>query len=385
MSEISLISKAYELGRRFRPVHAAMRAWKKHVPGWIANFFRVLGRGTVRMGAARGFFSGANPAPGSGELILPGQQVPPPPKGSLREKAWQGDRYQPWPVFWSRYRNARLVSPSHALLNNEKRLMVESVWGEAFARTDPAYNYCLLPPATRLEGPWTNVTGRWMRTGYYHWLMDSLPRLALLGKFPAETRILIPANIYPSCVESLELLGIAGRCRPAPEKHFLIDDYYFSATTAMTGCDSPYAIRWLRDTLLPYADPAGPVHEKLYITRRGKTRGIVNEQEVIDFFAARGWTIAHLEDLTLVKQMWLFSRVRFVCGLHGAAFTNLLWSSPGCRALELFPSNFINGCYEAIAAYTGVRHSHLISPGAHDYTITVDMKTLAASVDAMEA
>jgi hypothetical protein len=33
-----------------------------------------------------------------------------------------------------------------------------------------------------------------------------------------------------------------------------MEDYFFSAPTAMTGCTNPYAVRFLCERFLPYAD-----------------------------------------------------------------------------------------------------------------------------------
>lgn len=119
---------------------------------------------------------------------------------------------QPWPIFWLRRKNARLVGRSLALMEPGKKLRAESVFGGEFYRRDPSYNCIHLPKATQLSGVYTSVIS-WWRDGYYHWLMDGLPRLACLAEFPEETRILVPPVLEKFHRQSLAMLGIEARLR----------------------------------------------------------------------------------------------------------------------------------------------------------------------------
>jgi capsular polysaccharide biosynthesis protein len=156
----------------------------------------------------------------------------------------------------------------------------------------------------------------------------------------------------------------------------LVETFYFSAPTAMTGCANPYAIQFLRERILPQAQPPAQPMEKVYIRRRGKTRGILNETELLSFLARRGWQAVELESLSLVQQAGLFANARAVCGLHGAGFTNLLWCRPGCVALELLAQNFLNGCYESLASCVGAEHRFLIQPADLRSQIRVNLDEL---------
>src|SRR6185312_9036773 len=93
---------------------------------------------------------------------------------------------------------------------------------------------------------------------------------------------------------------------------------------------------------------------KFFVHRVGASRGLINEAEVLDFFRNLGWAIIDTETLTMAQQIQLFANAKQVCALHGAALTNLLWSNPGCRVLELVPQNFLNGVYEGIAEALGL-------------------------------
>src|SRR5262249_31472352 len=101
---------------------------------------------------------------------------------------------QPWPIFWSHHGNARLVGSSLALMDDRKQICRESVYGEWSMPDDPAWNYVCLPKPVSLPGKWTSIVSRWAPNGgvplFSHWIMDALPRLALLPEFPSDTGIL---------------------------------------------------------------------------------------------------------------------------------------------------------------------------------------------------
>ena len=144
----------------------------------------------------------------------------------------------------------------------------------------------------------------------------------------------------------------------------------------MTGCDNFYNIAFLRERLLPFAESKLMHRRRVFIRRKGKTRGIRNEEKVASFFAEQGWYVVDLEGVSLAEQMGIFSSAEAICALHGAALTNLIWCQPGCRVLELLASNFLNGCYEGIAACLGLQHSYLIFPGDAHFRISVDLEVL---------
>jgi capsular polysaccharide biosynthesis protein len=347
-----------------RIFYAALR---RYLPAW------------PRLGPAKGLFSAyaelcAGHLPG--EVLLPGQSVPPVPAGSLRLRARLGQEgHQPWPVFWTRHANARLIGDTALLLDDRKRACAEALY-QIHQDGSADYHTLWLPPPQRLAGNWTSVRYRW-DANYYHWLTDCLPRLALLDRLPPDTKILVPARLHPFHRETLEWLGLADRVQGAPGRHLLVENYFFSAPTAMTGCPNPYAVNFLRGRFLPRAAAPPFAAEKIYICRRGTTRGLQNEPAVLAFLAARGWQAVELETLTLAQQIGLFANARAVCGLHGAGFTNLLWCRPGCVAVELLADNFLNGCYESLASCVAVEHRFLIQPADELQRIRVDIKQLA--------
>jgi hypothetical protein len=281
---------------------------------------------------------------------------------------------QPWPVFWLRMKDTRLVGTSLAPVDEHNRLLIESVYGEEFCRTDPSYNYLLLPSPVKLKGSWTSIISLWCN-GYYHWFNDALPRLAPLKEFPVGTKILIRGPLRSYQRESLEILSLLDRVRETAESHLLIEDYYFSSPPGIPGCTNPFVAHWLRKKFLPHAK-VGTTPKKFFVIRRSKTRGISNQEEVAEFFRSAGWAVVDLEELSLVEQISWFANAEAVVGEHGGGFTNLVWCRPGTKVLELCAKNFLNGCYEGISLCNGLLHQFEVFSADHTHRIRVPLPLL---------
>ena len=162
-------------------------------------------------------------------------------------------------------------------MDEKKLLCRESVYGDVFMWDDPAWNYFCLPKVTRLKGNWTSLVSRWVPNDnvptFSHWIMDALPRLALLSEFPSDTKILVPARLAGYQKETLKLLGLLDRCRHTPENHLLLENYYFSPPTAQIACYNPYAVQFLRQTFLPLADSSVPRAQTIHHCPQGKNAG----------------------------------------------------------------------------------------------------------------
>jgi len=214
-------------------------------------------------------------------------------------------------------------------------------------------------------------------------MLDGLPRLSRLDSFPPDTRILIPDPLFRAQRESLEILGVADRCRPTTERHLVVDNYYYSSFTARQGCDDFYAIKFMRDKFLDAAVPVPSMGEKIYIARRGAARTPLQEEEMIQFLEGRGWSILQADRFSLREQIGIFRKARAVCSIHGAGLMNLLWCDPGCKVLELCASNYINGSLESLALCLGHDHHFMIFDADNKFRISVDMEKFKAAIAAL--
>ncbi len=319
--------------------------------------------------------------PEIGRVLLEGQGNPPASADSLMVRSgMRQHKEQPWPIFWARIKDARLIGESLALVNSDKKLCLESVFGKKRLKSDPAWSYFMAPEPSVLDGPWTSVISRWVpRTGptnFAHWLTEVLPRLACLPDFPSETRILIPEPLQPFQVKTLEWLGVLDRCKPAPGASLRIADYYFSGPPCMIVCYSPYSVHFLREKFLGRAAMPDPPRRCFYLRRKGRYRGVVNENVLFEFFEKLGWAIVDTAAISLDEQIALFKNAEAIVAVHGAGLANLAWCSAGCKVLELCPSRYLNSAYEWMAMVVGAEYRYLLFPSDHALNCFVDLSSI---------
>ena len=288
---------------------------------------------------------------------------------------------QPWPILWSTHDRATLVGESLALISN-KRVCVEAVYGHERMRDDPAFRFLRLPPPVRLPGNWTSIVSRWTptncRTNYTHWLLDALPRLALLSEFPPDTRILVPKNLFPSEEESLAALGLLDRCRFTGETHLKVERYFFSGPTTMLQGYNPYGVQFLRRSFLPKRDPHYSGPRRFFIQRTGDARNVENDDQLQNLFSRLGWGIVHPGRLKFTEQVKLFSEAEAICGTIGSGFTNGVFCQPRCKWILLAQDFMLDGWLEWISQVVGSDYRYLICPTGYERIIHVDIAKLEA-------
>jgi hypothetical protein len=387
MPDLTLYHNLAMRARRHPALHKPLRKIRRllteKIPALLPNFLRVISpAGNLRFGPPKGSFSiyqslsRENSPPH--RIILTDQGSPKTTPGSLLVicKLHQHE-CQPWPVFWSRHKNARLVSPSLALLDGKKCVAIESVYGKTALKDDPAWHYATLPEPGSLSGNWTSLVSRWTPNSgvptFSHWILDALPRLALLKEFPPDTKILVPSALAGYQKETLKLLGLLDRVRLTPEKHVIVENYYFSSPTTIVSCYSPYGVNWLRSAFLPHADKSYHGPKRFIIQRKGKTRGIQNEAEVNEFFHRLGWEIIDTEKLTFAQEIQLFANAEAFAGALGSGFTNAVWSQPGCKVITFVAANWLDGWVEWISDVNKLDYHWKIFPSDHAMMMTVDL------------
>ncbi len=200
-----------------------------------------------------------------GRILVEDQGTPEAdPESLLVTGGYNQHREQPWPIFWSEHADARLATESLALLLPPKTLCLESVYGYPRLQDDPVSRRFRLPKPVRLSGSWTSLISRWVPTesgsvgfsmpNYTHWMLDALPRLALLRELPDDFGIIVPADLHENQIECLSLLGLWERCRPTKERHLQVERYFFSSPTAMLQGYNPYGVDFLRREFIPRRD-----------------------------------------------------------------------------------------------------------------------------------
>ncbi|MFL5202436.1 MAG: glycosyltransferase family 61 protein [Microvirga sp.] len=127
------------------------------------------------------------------------------------------------------------------------------------------------------------------------------------------------------------------------------------------------------------------VGPRLYISRRGtKLRQIVNEDEVIAGLKRLGFAVLESKWNNHPEQLAAFSGVEVIVGVHGAGMTNIIFSSPGTRVLEMFPNNHRKTSMLHLSAEHDLSHQPFFgSDEGHNQAFTVDVPRLLERVESL--
>jgi hypothetical protein len=221
--------------------------------------------------------------------------------------------------------------------------------------------------ATRLPGSYYHL-GHPCVHAYYHWMIEVLPRLAVLDKLSGfeALKVLLPQHLTAFQHASLKAVGInPGRFAQIPGGDWRCEKLYFSEIPAPTGSPSPAAVSWLRSVFLNRGNQevAQLDTRRIYLTRRdAPKRKIINDGEVIAFLERKGFEVVCATELSLEEQIRTFEGAGIIIAPHGAGLTNIMFASPGTIVIELFGDNYVNGCYWALANICSQHHAFLTSP-----------------------
>jgi hypothetical protein len=202
------------------------------------------------------------------------------------------------------------------------------------------------------QGFW--ITDNW-GSAYFHWLLDSVPRLYVVrDQLPGST-LLLPEAFRSSryILPSLAPFDI-GSIRFVRRREVLrCRKLVVPSHTGSSGEYNEEVVRGLRQFYRSYYDGGNNNSpERIYISRSKATkRRITNENEVIEVVKGYGFSVVCFEDFPFEEQVKMMSHARHVVANHGAGLANMLFLPERSSVFELrrFGDSTCN-CYFILAA-----------------------------------
>jgi hypothetical protein len=223
-------------------------------------------------------------------------------------------------------------------------------------------------------------------SNYYHFLIEILSRLqylASLGEEFDDYPLLISedVSVIPAFGFLLRLFADArDTIRLSRSGHYHVGEllYITSPNTMPFNLKAGWKIRcrhtvlnprsigFLREMVLSHVlRPNGPISsdsgfkngqypEKIYLRRTSDLRKF-NQEEVFSVLKDRGFQAVDMEQLSFEQQVRIVHNAKMIVGPTGAAWTNLLFSRRGSRALCWMPDEAAEfSAYSTLARYIGV-------------------------------
>jgi len=224
-----------------------------------------------------------------------------------------------------------------------------------------------LPPIEPIDGTVAVLTGL-SGNVYFHWIVDILPRIALLSQAGIDLKTLngiwINGVSQPFQQETLNLLGISTEKVIASDNHPHIEaqQLIVPSFAGYLGWLPPWGLTFLRETFLPpLLNKNKSYPERIYIRRhQARHRRVLNEQAVIDYLTTRGFVPVSLEELSFSEQLNWFASAQAIVAPHGSGLTNLVFCSAPTKVIELFSPHYIRHYFWLISQQLQLEHYYLL-------------------------
>ncbi len=218
---------------------------------------------------------------------------------------------------------------------------------------------------------------------YYHWVIDSLPKLFLLkqsGLYDQIDYFLVPNYAHKFQIEYLNFFGITeDKIINAEINRHIQADQLIVASYIRIMAHLP---QWVPDFLhQEFIGSERNKKEKLIYIARGDAavnRKVLNENELISMLKEMNFEIHFLSKLNVKEQAQLFNSAKLIVASHGGGLTNLAFCDPGTKVLEFFPDNYVNHLFYDICNKRKLDYDYLVCK-AEDFTGN-DLERAAANV-----
>lgn len=120
----------------------------------------------------------------------------------------------------------------------------------------------------------------------------------------------------------------------------------------------------------------GDYPKKIYISRSdSRNRMLVNEHELEDALAKRGYEIVRLLGMSLSDQVNIFAHAHSIISPHGAGLTNLGFSDSGTKVLEIHMPTYLNWCFRRMSSIFGINYNFLTGRMVQDNSQKIHTST----------
>jgi len=223
----------------------------------------------------------------------------------------------------------------------------ELIWAPTKAgRIFPPVDISDLPDPDKIDSK-VAVLAQAGCSNYYHWMVELLPRLAILQQSGIDYDYLYVQLNHQFMKDSLELLGIDLESVIKPggkHKYIQANELIVPSMTSAFGYTPGFAVDFLRKSFIPLAQKSiskERFSKKVFISRQNSVqRKIINEDEVFALFQKIGFVRYNLEKMSLLEQVMLFHNAESIVGEHGAGLTNIVFAQPGTRVGEIFQARY---------------------------------------------
>lgn len=173
---------------------------------------------------------------------------------------------------------------------------------------------------------------------YFHWIIDTLPRLLILSRQHPGIRLIIPESPAKFITETISAFGFHNPIQISSQqvvkaKLLILPDEHATPL----GHSSPAVIREVRTRILHHLGSSfSGSRKRIFISReKQKFRNIVNQDEIDILLNTYNFEKVYFEELTMHKQVSIMQQASIVLSVHGANMVNCIFCDEGTPIIEL--------------------------------------------------
>lgn len=225
----------------------------------------------------------------------------------------------------------------------------------------------------------------WSKNNYYHWIIDSLPRLLSVKNEIQQDNytLLLPYNCPSYILSTLNYFEIKN-------VEFFKNNIYLNVKNvclpyylAGSGHIHPNRVLELKREFTSKIKSNTTI-KRIYASRgTQKNRKVNNEMEVIKLLLKYDFEIVYFENYTFTEQVELTKNVQYFISSHGANMTNVLFMPDNAKVLELIREDNPNFCYWAVSSVARLNYYYQLSKVVNHDDLLIDINLLEENLKLM--
>ncbi|MBD2577465.1 glycosyltransferase family 61 protein [Oscillatoria sp. FACHB-1406] len=293
------------------------------------------------------------------------------PKGFESTVHWkfrEAEKHDSPHTFIAELKNARVWGRNGAVITSDNCLLtdVSREFGEKPPWEHSIFERLQLPEPYFLDGT-AVVLSAAGGEGYFHWLLEVLPRLHLLSladiSFDSIDAFIVNSQETSYQQETLARLGVPADKIVTSDRfpHLKAERLLVPSLPGITGNPPSWVCEFLRDRFLP-EERLSPTR-RIYIQRPQEVdrRRVVNEPQTLELLSRFGFEPVKFELLSVAEQARIVASSEAIIGPHGAGLSNLVFGTPKTKVIEVFNPSYVNVCFWAISDRIGADYYYLLS------------------------
>lgn len=212
---------------------------------------------------------------------------------------------------------------------------------------------------------------------YYHWLIETLPRLLILEKLVSPSiPLLVPKQIHSTSLEALklitdrELIFLENNQVISVTNCFIPGPVIFHSDSTITNWADELkintkVIELFRNQILSALRENVPnvlCSDKIFVQRGMKFRGLMNQKSIALLAIKSGYEVIDPIELSFLEQVKLFSAAKEIITCGGAVMSNFLFCSSDTKIANIYSEQISDYPTPAVlASISGAKYVSLES------------------------